>query len=165
MGLLSTWDAAWRGMGYDSGMFMDMFKKLWGQILLDLKELEGDYRASNLSLDKAQSIFYMIIVNLSAVGILSVDLLFFRDRLEMFWQMVAYRSVFILFTAIIIVAMMKTDRVRVFDQLALLWIVVTTLSLLMLNLVRPANYLAPVFDIIAIFAIYVLSPLKFQQNV
>jgi len=152
-------------MGYDLDMLIDMFKKLWGQILLDLKDLEGDYRAWNLSLDKAQSIFYMIIVNLSAVGILSVDLLFFRDRLEMFWQMVAYRSIFILFTAIIIVAMMKTDRVRVFDQLALLWIVVTMLSLLILNLVRPANYLAPVFDIIAIFAIYVLSPLKFQQNV
>src|SRR6185503_14450981 len=47
----------------------------------------------------------------------------------------------------------------------LLWIAVTMLSLLMLNLARPANYLAPVFDIITIFAIYVLSPLKFQQNV
>jgi diguanylate cyclase (GGDEF)-like protein len=151
-------------MSYDSDMFTDMLRKLASQILLDLKDMEGDYRASNLQIDKAQSILYMIIVNLSAVGILVVDLLFLRDRLDLFWQMVAYRSAFILFTVIIIIAMMKTDRVRVFDQLALAWIIMTMLSLLLLNLARPANYLAPVFDIITIFAIYVLSPLKFQQN-
>lgn len=151
-------------MGYDSGMFMEMFKKLSSQILLDLQEMEGDYRASNLPIDKAQSILYMIIVNLSAIGMLSVDWLFFQDRPNMFWRMVVYRSIFVSFTAVIIFAMSKTNLVRIFDQLALIWIIVTMLSLLILNLTRPASYLATIFDIITIFAIYVLSPLKFQQN-
>ena len=152
------------GIGYDSDMFTEMLKKLSSQTLLDLKELEGDYRASNLPIDKAQSTLYMIIVNLSAVGMLGVDWLFYKDRPELFWQMVFYRILFILFTALIIFAVSKTDRVRIFDQLTLAWIIVTILSLLLLNLTRPASYLATVFDIITIFAIYVLSPLKFQQN-
>ena len=61
------------GIGYDSDMFTEMLKKLSSQTLLDLKELEGDYRASNLPIDKAQSTLYMIIVNISAVGMLGVD--------------------------------------------------------------------------------------------
>lgn len=143
---------------------MEMFKRLASQILIDLQELEGDYRASNLPLDKAQSILYMIIVSISVIGMLGVDFLFYADQLELFWRMVGYRSGFILFTAIVILAMNRTDRVRVFDRLAFGWIVVVLVALLFLYLSWPADYLATVFDIIAIFAVYVLSPLKFQQN-
>jgi diguanylate cyclase (GGDEF)-like protein len=145
-------------------MFMEIFRNLSSQILLDLKELEGDYRAANLSIDKAQSILYMIIVAVSAVGMLSVEVFFIDDRPDMLLQMVVYRATFILFTALIIFAMNRTDRVRSFDQLALAWILVTVASILILNLTRPSDYLSPVFDIITVFAIYVLSPLRFRQN-
>jgi diguanylate cyclase (GGDEF)-like protein len=152
-------------MGYDSDMFMEIFRKVASQNLLDLKEMEGDYRAANLPIDKAQSFLYMTIVTISAVGMLTADLFFFEGQPEIFWRMVLYHLAFILFTVVIIFAIRKTTRVRTFDQLALAWILVTLVSLLIENLSRPANYMAPVFDIIAIFAIYVLSPLRFQQNV
>jgi diguanylate cyclase (GGDEF)-like protein len=152
------------GMGYDLNIFMEIFKKLSSQNLIDLQEMEGDYRASNLPIDKAQSILYMIIVNIGGIGMLGVDRLFFKDRPDMFWQMVVYRSAFLLFTAVIIFAISKTSRVRIFDQLIRVWIIMTMLSLLLLNFIRPEDYLATVFDIVTIFAIYVLSPLKFQQN-
>ena len=156
---------AWNGLDYDLDMLMEIYKKLSSQILLDLKELEGDYRAANLPLDKAQSILYMVIVNIGGLGMLSTDWLFFRDGPGRFWQMVIYRGVFLLFTAILIRAISKTSRVRNFDQLIRGWIIVTLSCLLYLNFIRPANYLSTVFDIVTIFAIYVLSPLKFQQNV
>jgi diguanylate cyclase (GGDEF)-like protein len=146
-------------------MFMEIFRNLSSQILLDLKELEGDYRAANLSIDKAQSILYMVIVAVSAAGMLSVELLFVENSPDIFLRMVLPRGVFILFTAMIIFAMSRTDRVRSFDQLALAWILVTLGSLLMLSLTRPPDYLSPVFDIITVFAIYVLSPLRFRQNI
>src|SRR5262245_46266244 len=123
--------AAQSGIGYDSDMFMEMLKKLSSQMLLDLKDMEGDYRASNLPIDKAQGILYMIIVNISAVVMLGVDWLFYKDSLDLFWQMVFYRILFILFTAVIIFSVSRTDRVRIFDQLTLTWIIVTVLSLLM----------------------------------
>src|SRR5574342_600276 len=157
--------SACSGMDYDLAMLTGILRKLSSQVLLDLKELEGDYRASNLAIDKAQSILYSIIINIGSLGMLSADWLFFKDRPGMFWQMVIYRGAFLLFSAVIIIAINKTTRVRIFDRLVLGWIIVTMLSLLFLNFVRPANYLATVFDIVTIFAIYVLSPLRFQQNV
>src|SRR4030095_13847664 len=107
--------------------------------------MEGDYRASNLPIDKAQSILYMIIVNIGGIGMLGVDRLFFKDTPNMFWQMVVYRGAFLLFTAVIIFAISKTSRVRIFDQLIRVWIIMTMLSLLLLNFIRPEDYLATVF--------------------
>lgn len=153
------------GMRYDSQVVKEMFKKLLGQNLVNLQEMEGDYRASSLSIDKAQSILYMGIANIGGISMLRVDWLFFKDTPDIFWQIVASRGLFLLFTAVIIFAMNKTNRVRIFDQLALIWIMVTMLSLLISNFTRPENYLAPVFDIVTIFAVYVLSPLTFRQNV
>ncbi len=78
--------------------------------------------------------------------------------------MVIYRGGFILFTFMVIFVTMKVDKVRVFDRLILGWLLVTVLFLLMTNFTRPSNYLTTTFDIIVIFSIYVLSPLKFQTN-
>ena len=100
-------------------MFMELFRNLSSQILIDLKELEGDYRTSNLFIDKAQTILYMLVVNIGGLIMLRVDWLFSRDRPGMFWQMVMYRGAFLLFTVVIIMAIGKTsaqftpDNVRV----------------------------------------------------
>jgi len=141
-----------------------MFKNLFSQTLIDLRELEGDYRFFNLQTDKAQSILSMIIASISIFGLLVVDMLIFKDQPEIFQWMVIYRGGFILFTCIVIFVTMKVDKVRVFDRLILGWLLVTVLFLLMTNFTRPSNYLTTTFDIIVIFSIYVLSPLKFQTN-
>src|SRR5258706_6518489 len=141
-----------------------MFKNLFSQTLIDLRELEGDYRFFNLQTDKAQSILSMIIASISIFGLLVVDMLVFKDQPEIFRWMVIYRGGFILFTFMVIFVTMKVDKVLVFDRLILGWLLVTVLFLLMTNFTRPSNYLTTTFDIILIFSIYVLSPLKFQTN-
>jgi diguanylate cyclase (GGDEF)-like protein len=143
----------------------EMLKKLSGQILIDLKELEGDYRSTNLPVDKAQSIVYLIIVSISVLLLTSVDRLVFKDQPDLFWMMVFYRFVSVVFTLAIVFAIMRTDKVRVFDRLILLWISATIFSLLLFNFTRPHNYLTTVFDIIVVFAIYALSPLRIQTNI
>ncbi len=50
-----------------------MFKNLFSQTLIDLRELEGDYRFFNLQTDKAQSILSMIIASISIFGLLVVE--------------------------------------------------------------------------------------------
>jgi len=141
-----------------------MFKRLFSQILIDLRDLEGDYRVFNLQVDKAQSIISMIIAAVSVFGLLVVDAMVFKQRTDLLQWMLIYRGSFVLFTAIVIYAIVKIDKVRVFDRLVLGWLSVTLLYLLTSNFTRPANYLSTTFDTIIIFAIYVLSPLKFQTN-
>jgi len=141
-----------------------MFKKLFSQTLIDLKDLEGDYRFSNLQVDKAQITLSMIIASISILGLLVVDMLFFKDQPDIFRWMVIYRGSFILLTIIVILVIMQVDKVRIFDRLVLGWLSVTVLFLLFTNFTRPSNYLTTTFDVIVIFSIYVLSPLKFQTN-
>jgi len=141
-----------------------MFKNLFSQILIDLRDLEGDYRFFNLQLDKAQTILSMIIAGISILGLLIVDMLLFKNQPQLFRWMVIYRGGFILVTGGVIFVIAKVDKVRIFDRLILGWLSITILFLLITNFTRPTNYLTTSFDIIIVFAIYVLSPLKFQTN-
>jgi diguanylate cyclase (GGDEF)-like protein len=155
-------------MGYDSMQEIvarkGMFKNLFSQSLIDLQDLEGDYRVFNLQIDKAQSILSMLIASISVFGLLVVDMLLYKNQPDLFQWMVVYRGGFILFTALVIFVITRVDKVRVFDRLILGWLSITILFLLITNFTRPANYLTTTFDIIIVFAIYVLSPLKFQIN-
>ena len=142
-----------------------MFKRIFSQILIDLQALEGDYRVSNLQLDKAQSILSMIIASASIFVMLRVDMLLYKNRPDLFLLLTIYRGCFVLFTALVIFSINKTNKVRVFDRLILGWLSITIFCLLSFNFTRPANFLTTAFDIIVVFAIYLLSPLKFQINI
>jgi len=141
-----------------------MFKRLFSQTLIDLRDLEGDYRVFNLQIDKAQSIISMVIAAVSIFGLLVVDVMLFKQRPDLLRWMLIYRGIYVLFTAAVIYAIVKIDKVRIFDRVVLGWLICTILYLLTTNFTRPENYLTTTFDIIIIFAIYVLSPLKFQTN-
>jgi len=141
-----------------------MFKNLFSQTLIDLRDLEGDYRVFNLQIDKTQIILSMIIASISIFGLLMVDMVLFKDQPEMFQWMVMYRGGFILLTVLVILVLAKINKVRIFDRLILGWLSFTVIFLLATNFTRPGNYLATPFDIIIVFAIYVLSPLKLQTN-
>jgi len=143
---------------------MNLYKTLSSRILIDLKDLEGDYRVFNFSVDKAQVIVEMFIAAACILGMLHVDAMLFSGRPDLFLRMVIYRGSFVLFTAITTFLIRRTEKVRTFDRLVTGWIFATILFLLFFNFTRPANYLTTVFDIIVVFAIYVLSPLKFQTN-
>jgi diguanylate cyclase (GGDEF)-like protein len=145
-------------------MKMKMLKKLSSQILIDLHELEGDYRAANLEIDKAQSSLYMLIASASIFGMLVVDLPFIRDNPPVFWHALTYRLGFVLFTLPFLYGLNKTNLVRIFDRVAIGWIVAIMAFLAIYNLSHPTTYLNSIFDIITVFALYVLSPLRFKQN-
>ena len=141
-----------------------MFKKLFSQILLDLRELEGDYRAFYFQIDKEQSILSLLIASISILALLRVDGILFINRGDLFMRMGLIRGSFVLSTLLVIVAIIKSIRVKSFDRLVLGWLAVLILFLLLFNFTRPANYLTTVFDIIVVFAIYLLSPLRFSTN-
>jgi len=142
-----------------------MFRGFFSQILIDLGELEGDYRVFHLKNDIAQTILSFSIASISMLVTLGTDALLFTGRPDLFMKMACYRAGFILVSLVIMFAISKTTKVRIFDRLVLGWISFAVLSILLFNFTRPANYLTTAFDIIVPFAIYALSPLKLSQNI
>ena len=142
-----------------------MFKGFFSQILIDLGELEGDYRVFHLKNDIAQIILSFSIASISMLAMLGTDALLFTGRPDLFMKMALYRAGFFLVSIAVMFAISKTTKVRIFDRLVLGWISFAVLSILLFNFTRPGNYLTTAFDIIVPFAIYALSPLKLSQNI
>jgi len=81
-------------MGYDSKQEpsrIGMFKRLFSQTLIDLQDMEGDYRVFNLQIDKAQSILCLIIAGVSILSMTWSDMLLFQNRMDLLLWMLALR--------------------------------------------------------------------------
>lgn len=141
-----------------------MFKRIFGRILIDLGELEGDYRAHYLQNDIAQSALILGVVILSMAASLGVDAALYAEDRRMFLLMVFCRGGYAVITLAAILAIRKTKRVKVFDRIILGWISITILVLNFFNFMSPVNYLITPFNVIFPFAIYILSPLKLIHN-
>jgi diguanylate cyclase (GGDEF)-like protein len=142
-----------------------MFKGFFSQILVDLGNLEGDYRVFHLKNDIAQSILSLSIASVSILGMLRMDARYFGTQPELFMMLVLVRGGFVFLTILTMLAIRNIKKVRVYDRLVLGWLSCTILFLVLSNFTRPSNYLTTAFDIIVPFAIYVLSPLKLFYNI
>ncbi len=141
-----------------------MFKTIFSQALTDLGELEGDYRASHLKNDIAQSTLTISIVAVSILGALGTDAVFFKGRQDLFTLMVCARVSFALICFATVWAIQRTKRVKSFDLLHVGWTLFVIISIILFKLTRPVNYLTSSFDVIVPLAIYLLSPLKIKHN-
>ena len=141
-----------------------MFKTIFSQILTDLGELEGDYRAYHLKNDIAQSTLTISIVAVSVLGALGTDAVFFRGRQDLLMLMVGARVAFALICIGVIWAIRRTKRVKDFDLLHMGWTLFVIVSIILFKFTRPVNYLTSSFDVIVPLAIYLLSPLKTKLN-
>ena len=141
-----------------------MLKRFFSQFLIDLGELEGDYRVFHLRDDIAQTILSLSIAIISVLAMLRVDVILFKDRPEILMWVVLYRAGFVLATLLFMLAIHRTTKVRDFDRLLLAWIVLMILFFVVFSFTRPANYVTTAFEIIIPLSIYVLSPLKLKYN-
>jgi len=137
-----------------------MLKRFQSRFLVDLGEMEGDYRVFHLRDDVAQSTLYISIAILSVLGMIFTDILLYKNRPDFFRGLIIYRGVYILISFLIIAAIRKTSKVRLYDRLMLAWLSFTIFSLFLFNFTRPTNLLNTTYDVIIPFAIYILSPLK-----
>src|ERR687898_2759707 len=107
-----------------------MLKKFFGPFLLNLGELEGDYRNFHLKDDKRQSSFYILFATLSVAGMLGADALLFKNRPDLFRWMSLYRAGFVLISFLVMIAIRKAAKVRAYDRLMLGWLWFVILFLL-----------------------------------
>src|SRR5687768_10857602 len=141
-----------------------MIKRFFSGTLVDLGELEGDYRAFHLKDDIAQTSLFLIVAIISTLAMLRVDVILFKDRPELFMPVLVYRGSFILATILVMLAIRRTSKVRVYDRIVFAWMVLMILFFVSFNFTRPANYVTTAFEIIVPFSIYLLSPLKIKYN-
>ena len=142
-----------------------MIKRFFSEILIDLGELEGDYRAFHLKNDIAQTVLSLTIAMLSILAMLRVDVILFMGRPKLFTWVLVHRAGFVLATLLVMLAIRRTSKVRIYDRLIFAWILLMVLFFVLFGFTRPANYLTIAYEIIIPFSIYVLSPLKIKYNV
>lgn len=142
-----------------------MLKKLQSRFLVDLQEMEGDYRVFHFKDDVAQSSLYISVGILAVAGMLFIDLLLYRNRPAFITGLMIYWGIYIFTSILAIIAIRKTSKVRIYDRLVIAWVSLTIISLLLFNILRPANLFNATYDVIILFAIYILSPLKILYTI
>ena len=118
-----------------------MFKKILRRFLTDLGEMEGDYRVFYLKDDVAYSILYISIAILGVLSMIGMDALLSQGpaRSLFIGQMVS-RGVFTLISILVMIALWKTSKVRVFDRIILGWLSFTVLFFLLQNFTTPDQF-------------------------
>jgi diguanylate cyclase (GGDEF)-like protein len=139
---------------------LDMLKFFWRPFLLDLGELEGDYRAFHLKDDIRQSSFYIILATVSVGIMIATDTVLYRNRPDLFLWMLVYRGTFIFISILVLISIYRTVKVKIYDRLMMAWLCFVTLFLLLFNFTRPAHFLTTAYDVILPLAVYIISPLK-----
>ena len=140
-----------------------MFRKFQSRFLVGLGEMEGDYRVFHLKDDILQSTLSISIAILSVLGAIGMDLLD-RNNPDSFTSMLIYQGGYILLSLAVLAAIRHTSKVRIYDRLMLGWLSFTIFSLLFFNSMHPANLLNAVYDVIFLFAVYILSPLRISST-
>jgi diguanylate cyclase (GGDEF)-like protein len=141
-----------------------MFRKFLSRFVTDLGAMEGDYRVFYLKDDIAYSTLYISIAIVGLLSMIRMDALLTQGRPDLFIQLMLYRGIYILVSVLVMVFLRKMSRVKVYDRIVTGWLSFTVLYFLLLNFMRPANYLSTITDVIIPFAIYVFSPLRISYN-
>lgn len=137
-----------------------MFQRFSRQFLLDLGELEGEYRTFHLKDDIRQSSFYIIMGTVSVLGMLVSDAALYKNRPDLFLWMSIARVGFALVSILILGSIWRTVNVKLYDRLMMGWLVLVILFLLLFNFTRPSDFLTTSYDVILPLAIYIISPMK-----
>jgi diguanylate cyclase (GGDEF)-like protein len=137
-----------------------MLKRFLHQFLLDLGEMEGEYRAFHLKDDIRQSSFYIIIAIISVASMMAADIGLYKDRPNLLLFMILYRGGFAFVFILVLIAIRSTVKAKVYDRLMLGWLCFVILFLLLFNFTRPTNFITASYDVILPLAIYIISPLK-----
>jgi len=142
-----------------------MFKRISRRFLVDLGEMEGDYRVFYLKDDIAYSTLYISIAIIGAFSMFRIDGLLYPGRPDLTLWLVLYRGGYILVSILAIIAIRKTDKVGRYDRLVFAWLSITIFFILLLNFTLRASFVTIAFDAIVPLAIYVFSPLKLIYNI
>ncbi len=94
-----------------------MLKRFQRRFLVDLREMEGDYRVFHLKDDILQSTLYISIAMLGVLSMILRDILLYQKKPDLFMTLMVYQGGYIFVSLLIIAALRKTGKVRIYDRL------------------------------------------------
>lgn len=141
-----------------------MFKRLFGQILLHLGEMEEEFRLFHLRDDIATFIITAVCLLLANAIMLRVDFILYRSSMDLFYLIIPLRSLQVLLSGAFLFLVYRTTQVQKFDIFVFTWLLLNVIYFSLFNFTRPADYMATTFDLLFIFGLYLLSPLQLKQT-
>ena len=142
-----------------------MFKRLFGQILLHMGNMEEEFRLFHLRDDTAMFIITAACMLFANTVMLRVDFILFQNNMDLFHMMIPVRFSHTLITGIFLFLAYHTRRVQNFDRLVFAWLLFNVIYFSLFNFTRPSDYLTTTFDLLFIFGLYLLSPLQLKQTI
>lgn len=143
-----------------------MLNLLLKQILLDLGDFEEEFHQFHLQDTIAIYKLTAIFVAVANLAMLSVDSLFLDGQRELLIWMILLRGLYTAFTliALLVVQRPKTNHARI-ESVTFVWVLITSVYFILFNFIRPSNHLTTSIDVLLIFGIYVLAPLRMSRLV
>ncbi len=142
-----------------------MFKRLTEQILLNLGEMEDEFRLFHLRDDAVIIIVAASCALFANLAMLRVDFILFRDSPDLFFFMILARCFYTAIAGVFLFVVYRTKQAARFDVFVFAWLLFTAVYFSLLNFTRPTNYLTTTFDLLFIFGMYLLSPLPLKHTV
>ena len=116
-----------------------MFKRLFGQILLHLGDLEDEFRLFHLRDDIAMFIITAVCMLLANVIMLRVDFILYQTSMDLFYLMIPSRSIQILLSGFFLFMVRRTKQVQKFDLLVFSWLLLNVIYFSLFSFTRPAD--------------------------
>lgn len=143
-----------------------MLDSLFRQILLDLGGFEAEYQEFHIQSTIAIYKLTAVFVAVANLAMLSVDSLFLNGQTELLIWMILIRALYTAFTltSLLVIQRPKTNHARI-ESVTFVWVLFTSIYFILFNFIRPSNHLTTSIDVLLVFGIYVLAPLRMNRLV
>jgi hypothetical protein len=131
---------------------------------LEPAELEERFRRDMLARDKIQIIVAIVLVLVATSGFIVLELYLLPSSSALYISVIS-RCVTVIVSIATIWIVRRLSSIRLFDRIVFVWMITIVCHLLIINALRPADYVAVVaWDVVTICGAYILAPvpLRFQ---
>ena len=126
------------------------------------KELELRFRTELLAQDKIQIRIVIIFTLCAAIGFALVDLFYIQNSIPLMISITS-RCVILAISISVIWTLSRQSKVEYFDRIVFIWAVVYVSHILVVNAVRPGDYVTiAAFDVLLVFSIFAVVPIPLQ---
>jgi hypothetical protein len=125
---------------------------------LEPAELEERFRLEMLVRDKIQVIVAIVLVLVAASAFIVLELWLLPSSSALYISVIS-RCVTVIVSIATIWIVRRLFSIRLFDRIVFVWMTIVVCHLLIINALRPADYVAAVvWDIVTICGVYILAP-------
>lgn len=144
---------------------MGILNRLFSRLLLDLGAIEGEYRKEHFGVDKAQSVFVIIVAALAMLVLAQIDSQISADEPGLYSWVFRCGICYALVSLVSVLVILLARDTKTFDGTVCVWALITGFYLFSFNFVRPWSDSIVPFNVLFPFGIYLLFSLKIRCSI